>query len=540
MDAWRPEAASDQPTGPFRIAPLLDGCARLRRRLDALSGWRRAGLSAALGAAAATAFPPLFVLPLLVPAFTGWLWLIAGAGGLRAAATVGWWFGFGHFLVGLYWIAEALMVEPEKFAWLIPFAIGGIAAGLAAFPAVVAAVVAATRVRGIGRVLVLAAAWGLAEWVRGWLFTGFPWNLVGTVWVFAPAMIQSAALFGTYGLGLATVTAAAVPAVLGDGEAPVRGRLAWVAAAFAVLGLFAVGGAVRLALADDGRVPGVRLRLVQPNVLQRLKWRPDLRDRHLVRQVEMSRQPAAEPPTVVIWPETSAPFFLERDPRRLAFLAGAAPEGGLVIVGAPRTTAQPESRFRVWNSLQAVDASGRIVAAYDKFHLVPFGEYVPFAGLLPITKITDGRTDFSAGPGSVTLKLPGLPPVSPLICYEIIFPGQVARRDERPAWLLNLTNDSWFGASSGPHQHLAAARMRAVEEGLPVVRAANTGISAVIDAWGRTVAGLPLGQAGVVDSPLPTALSPTPYARYGNLPFFLLAGLLAAMGLGLSRRRPEA
>ncbi len=524
---------------------VWQACAGWRRRLADLGGWRRQGAAVLLGVLAAAALPPVHAVPLLVPAFAGWLWLIVASPGVGAAFAVGWWFGLGHFAVGLYWIANALLVEPETYGWLIPFAIGGIASGMALFPAAAAALVRALKGRGPGAVLLLAAAWVLGEWVRGWLFTGFPWNLIGTVWAAWPAMLQSAAVIGTHGLGLITVAVAALPAVAGEEALAPRRRLAALAAGLAALALLWIGGEARLALAGPAAtVEGVRLRLVQPDIPQQLKWVPELRDRHLVRQVEMSRRgpgdgPSAVAPTHVIWAETAVPFFLANDPQRRAFLARAVPEGGLLIVGAPRTTATPQPQFEVWNSLEALDGAGRIVGTYDKFHLVPFGEYVPLRGLIPFKKLTDGRTDFSAGRGLETLTLPGLPPVSPLICYEVIFPGAVARRDVRPQWLLNLTNDGWFGHSSGPYQHLAAARMRTVEEGLPLVRAANGGISAVIDAYGRTVASLGLGETGVLDAPLPVALSaPPPYARFGGLLVLVLGGAAAAAGGWISRRRP--
>jgi len=315
-------------------------CAGWRRRLGGLVGWRRRGCAALLGVLAAAALPPLHAVPLLVPAFAGWLWLIVASPGIGAAFAVGWWFGLGHFAVGLYWIANALLVEPETYGWLIPPAIGGIAAGMALFPAAAAALVRALKGAGPGAALLLAAAWTLGEWVRSWLLTGFPWNLIGTVWGAWPSMLQSAAVIGTYGLGLVTVAVAALPAMAGDDALPPRRRLAGLAAGIAVLALLWGGGEARLALAGPASmVEGVRLRLVQPNIPQQLKWRPELRDRHLVRQVEMSRRGpangrAAAPPTTVIWAETAVPFFLANDPERRNFLAQAVPEGGPLYTSA--------------------------------------------------------------------------------------------------------------------------------------------------------------------------------------------------------------
>jgi apolipoprotein N-acyltransferase len=290
----------------------------------------------------------------------------------------------------------------------------------------------------------------------------------------------------------------------------------------------------------------VRLRLVQPDIPQALKWAPAERERHLVKQIRLGTRPPApagteaRAPTHVIWSETAVPYFVANDPSLLAALGQMVRDGGALIVGAPRTTPQPATPFRLWNSLHAIDSRGRIVATYDKFHLVPFGEYVPFRRWLPIAKITHGETDFSSGPGPQTLAIPGLPPVSPLICYEAIFPGAVHEPGRRPGWLLNLTNDAWFGISSGPYQHFAAARLRAVEEGLPLVRVANNGISAIIDAYGRVRASLGLGREGVVDGDLPVPLAaPPPYGRYGDgmVLAVLLAVAFVAVAASARRRR---
>ncbi len=531
----------------MRSPPPLDGVppspgiwARAKVRVTGVSGWRRLALAAGLGLLATAALPPVHAVVLLVPAFIGLLWLIDGSGGWRSAFAAGWWFGFGHFAAGLYWIAHALLTDAAQFGWMVPFAVGGLAAVVAVFPGVVALLVRASGTRGAGRVLVLGAAWTALEWLRGWVFTGFPWNLVGTVWVVSEPMMQSAAVFGVYGISLLSVTVAAMPAVLADGAVVERRTLGAVAAAAAVLGIAWAGGAARLALAPGGEVAGVRLRLVQPAIDQTLKWRPKLRRAHVERQLNMSSAPPspaeAPPPTHVIWAETAVPFDLANEPRLLEALGAAVPAGGLLMAGAPRLTRREGASERIWNSLHAVDERGEIVATYDKFHLVPFGEYVPFRGLLNISRLVPGRMDFSPGPGLVTLRLPGLLPFSPLICYEAIFPGSVLDRKDRPAWLLNVTNDAWFGMSSGPYQHFAAARFRAVEEGLPLVRVANTGISAVVDAHGRTVARLGLGVIGVLDSPLPTALEgTTPYGLVGDWIVVMVLLAAAAGGVLLSR-----
>ncbi|MFQ5958256.1 MAG: apolipoprotein N-acyltransferase [Alphaproteobacteria bacterium] len=505
---------------------------RLKAWLVARAGWRRIVAAALLGATATAALPPLHLLPLFVVAFTGLVWLIDASRSYRAAFAIGWWFGFGHFVTGIYWFAHALMTEPERFAWLVAPAVLGISAALAVFPALA---VAAARLcpPGGARALGLALAWVAAEWLRGRAFTGFPWNLTGYGWTASDAMIQLAALTGIYGLSFVTVLAAALPATLAGRPAGVKG---WKPTAVAVALLAAVwlGGALRLAEAGGAVVDDVRLRLVQPNVSQPHKWRADLREALFARHLELTVSEGIEDVTHVIWPETAIPYFIAKDPARRRVIAAVTPRGGALISGALRTTAQPTSPPRIWNSVHAFDAAGEIVGTYDKFHLVPFGEYVPFRRVLSMAKITYGAVDFSAGPGPRTIEIPGLPPVGPLICYEIIFPHQVVARSERPEWLLNVTNDAWFGVSSGPYQHFASARVRAVEQGLPVVRAANTGISGVIDAYGRVRARLGLGRQGVVDSTLPAALDDlTPYARWGDLTLLVL---FAAGGLYFAGR----
>lgn len=521
------------------------GLDRLADRLAALTGWRRYAVAALCGGIATLALPPLYVFPALLPAFWGLFWLAQGARSARQAFATGWWFGFVHFVTSLYWITNALLVDAEKFGWLAPFAVSGLSLGFAIFPALAILACYVGRVRGwvVGAAapVLFAVAWTAVEWLRGNILTGFPWNLMATTWSFSPTMSQSVALFGAYGLSFVTILAAAAPALL-FGGAPGRARRSSkaVLAMIAPLIVCAAGGIARLALAPaqeaDPMVPGVRLRLVQANIDQRLKWEDSERVNTLRKYLALSSQPGPQPITHVIWPETALPYFLSTEPELLRVLSQVVPPGGLLLTGAVR--ADPSGIFppQVWNSVHAIDDRGQVVATYDKFHLVPFGEYVPLRNILPIDKITPGTSDFATGPGPITLTLPGLPPVGPLVCYEAIFPGGVtARGGERPQWLLNLTNDAWFGQSAGPHQHFASARLRALEEGLPMVRVANTGISAVIDPYGRVLASLALGHEGVLDAALPQALPATPFARFGKA--ILLVLLAAAVGAMAVLRR---
>lgn len=508
--------------------------ARLAAVVRDLRGWRRHGTATLLGAGAALALPPIHLVPALLVGLVGLVWLLDGARRWRGTFAAGWWFGLGWFAVGLHWIAHALLVDAARFGWMIPLAVGGLAAVLAAFTGL------GTLLAGFfwrpgrpSRILVLAGAWTLAEALRGWAFTGFPWNQPATVWMPWLAPLQTAAVIGALGLSALTVLALAAPAVLADAGAPRWRRGGTVALAVAALLVPAAWGQARLARLDPPSVEGMRLRLVQPNYTQAEKWDPARRDLNLLDQVEMSRAPGFQEITHVIWSETASVFALTTDVERRRLVAMAAPPGGLLLTGAPRVTPAGQDPFQVWNSLIAVTPTAGVAGVYDKHHLVPFGEYVPFRDVLPIDKITPGSADFTPGPGPRTLRLPRTPAVSPLICYEVIFPGQVVDRADRPAWMVNVTNDAWYGLSPGPFQHFASARLRAVEEGLPVVRVANTGISAVIDPLGRVTGRLDLGTRGVLDAALPEALPPTPFARLGTLaPLALALALLAAGVVG--------
>lgn len=526
-----------------RLCPMLT---TLAEALRALRGRRRVLTCLLLGAASALALPPFHLVPFLIPAFVGLLWILDGAGTAakpwRAGLWVGFWFGFGHALVGVHWIAEPLLVDAARTGWLVPFALPGLAAALAMFPAIVCGILVALPLRAssLARVCALAALWTLSEFARGYLFTGFPWNLLGYVWAGAPAMMQVTALTGVLGLGLLTILAAAMPALLG-GDDMTAGRRFFIAGLATIvlpLALWA-GGTARLAGADVSVVPDVRLRLVQANIAQKDKWDQRLRAAHLERHLMLSRTPADRPPTHVIWPETAVPFLLPNDTLARVRAAAAVPAGGRLITGSVRSAFHNNER-QLRNALVVVDAAADVSRVYDKSHLVPFGEYVPLRGVLPIDKIVPGQGDFVAGSGRRLMAIEGLPPVSPLICYEAIFAGRVTPQGARPGWLLNLTNDAWFGNFAGPRQHFAIATARAVEEGLPMVRAANTGISAVMDPYGRVIARMGIGAAGVLDSDLPAALPPTLFARWGEVIPVALAVvfLLCALVRGRGRKAP--
>ena len=520
---------------------------RIAQELGGMVGWRRYGLAFLLGVSAAGALPPIDLTPLLLVAFPGLLWLDEGSAGPAASFALGWAFGFGFFLAGLYWIAAALFVDPGTFWWLVPIAVLGLPAGFALYSglALAAADLAARRLRlpPAARVCAFAICWTASEWIRGHAFTGFPWNLIGYAWSGAfpgaLALLQSVAWIGIYGLSLVTVLAVSLLALVGTPllapVAPGRRQAPVIAAALLIL-VPAVAGAIRLEFRPPVETR-TWLRLVQPSIPERLKWNPIAARSNFDRLIALSREPAAHPLSAVLWPEAATPFLIGRDPRDRMAIAAVAPKGGYVITGALRANPPPDPAVMLWNSIEVVNGRGQILAHYDKAHLVPFGEYVPaaFRELLPIKKITAGMIDLSAGPGPQTIALPDLPAFAPLICYEAIFPGAVIDESRRPAWILNVTNDAWYGRSTGPYQHFAIARTRAVEEGLPLIRVANNGISGVVDPQGRVLARLDLDDIGYADVLLPKAGGRTLYARLGDVTVLVLL-LLTAIPVALRLR----
>jgi len=502
------------------------------------TGPRLAG-AAGLGALSALALAPFGAFPILWVTLPGLVWMLDGAvlaaGSRRrsvmAGAAVGWCFGLGYFLAGLWWIGAAFLVDGDQFAWLMPLAVLVLPAGLAVFWALGAGLAAVFWRRGWPRILVFAAAMAAAEWLRGHVLTGFPWNAFGYTLSPTPVMMQSAALVGIWGLTLAAFVIFAAPAALIND----RGRHRRAATIFflSTIGLFAahVGfGAVRLAGAGPMANSGPAVRIVQPSLDQSEKWQAENEDEIVDRYLALSRgssEPGEELAAgrLLVWPESAFPFVLGDRPDVLGRIAALLPPQATLITGAVRAEEPADGPLLAYNSVLVVDHAGTVVAAYDKVHLVPFGEYLPFRwifdffGIRQLIAIPEG---FSPGHDRLTLTVPGAPPFAPLICYEIVFPGQVVAPGLRPGWMLNLTNDTWFGDTPGPYQHFLQGRVRAVEEGLPLVRAANSGISAIVDAYGRISSELGVDRMGVVDGVIPPAAPSTPYARLGDWTFAIL------------------
>ncbi len=513
---------------------------RVARALAALTGWRRYGLAFVLGALAAIAFAPLYVLPVLAIGFTGLIWLLDGVPDSKRRFAVVWCFAWGHFIVCFYWIGYAFFVDAEQFGWLVPAPVLGLPAAMALYPAVTATIALRLAPGGARRILAFGLAWIAAEWLRGHVLTGFPWNETGYVWASSVPMMQTAAVVGVLGLSLITVVVAALPALLGAGGLHRGPAWRWVGGGAALLAVLWIGGTLRLPAAAAAVVPGIVLRLVQANNAQQPQLTADERAAHFERYLQLSSAPGADRITQWIWPESAVPYFVDRDFGALRVLQGLVRDRGLLLTGADRLTPPDQPELKAWVSLRAISSIG-IAATYDKHHLVPFGEYLPFRpllGVIGLRKLTSGTIDFSSGTSPTILHLAGLPPVRPLICYEDIFGDEVGDSGDRAAWLLNVSNDSWFGTSTGPYQHFAISRFRAVEQGLPLIRVTTTGTSAIVDPYGRVMQSLGLDQAGVIDGPLPQPLAPTPYARFGDL--LVVPMVMAALGLiALAKRDNE-
>lgn len=468
-----------------------------------------------LGGAGALAFAPLFILPIAPVALAGLVILLFTHPSGRAGFALAWAFGLGNFVVGLNWITESFRFADENLA---PFAIPaliGLSAFLAVFPGLAGLCTVLIARNRRGKIIAFPAFWTLAEFARGSLFTGFPWNLTGYVWGISDETMQIAAFVGPYGLSFITVAISSFPLLLIGDHARLgqSGLIVGASFVFGAASLWA-GGSLRLSEADVTFRQGFNIRLVQGNIPQDVKWDARAARSILDRYLSLSASPGVTAVTHIIWPETSLPYLFQDTPELLNSLTHPLPTNASLTLGATRASPDQAQSPAMLNSIIVINAQRGLMATYDKQRLVPFGEYMPLKAFLPIKKMTDGTIDYVAGQGARTLKLPGLPPAAPLICYEAVFPTGGTPRDNE--WLLNVTNDAWFGTSWGPYQHFLTARFRAVETGVPLIRVANTGISAVVDSYGRILQSLPLGLAGTIDTALPYPVAPTLFSRVGN------------------------
>ncbi len=489
------------------------------------------GLAILAGAGFVLALSPFSLLPFAFASFAILAVLLRHASP-RTALGLGYLFGLGQFVPGLFWITESFQVDADRFGWIAIPAVVGLAGVLSVFPAFACWIAVRATRYGLPAALSLASSWAAFEWLRGHVLTGFPWNLAAYALADWSLPAQSASLVGSYGLGFLLVLSASLA---GLSLVPEDRHLARQRIAGAAVILFAVAGfgAARLGLSDMPAERGTQIRIVQPNIAQSAKWDEAARNTNILRLLLLSAR--SGPFDLLLWPETAWPGFLEEDQAARAVISWLLPETSVLLTGSPERQAVDGWVYR--NSVLAIGPDGSVLTRYAKHHLVPFGEYVPWRNFLPFPRLIESLGDFTPGPGPRTLAIGPHPYVGVAICYEAIFPGHVVDDAIRPDWIFNATNDAWFGNSIGPWQHLASARMRAVEEGLPLVRAANTGISVVIDAYGRTHAMLGLGTAGIIDARLPRPLAPTLYARFGDWSAVVLI-LFAWAVAGFRRRIP--
>jgi apolipoprotein N-acyltransferase len=494
--------------------------------LRGVKPWQRCFLIFLGGALGALALPPVSIPFFFFAGFAVFAVLLPEARSFKAAFGYGWLYALGYHLAGLYWISASLFVDIERYLWVLPFSLLALPAWLALLFAAGTAAAHPLRQKPVSHALALACTLFLSEMLRSWLLTGFPWNLFGNIWSDNLFMLQAASLTGAYGLTLLTLLAAASFALLLRSMQPAHLLLATGFAA--ILSGMALWGAWRLETTPVSFYPDVRLRIVQANIAQSDRRTEAQRVDAVRRNMALSTGGAEKPVTHLLWPETAAPFFLAHDDEAREVLSRIVPPGGVLITGAP---GKEKGLPHYYNSLMVLDRAGSLTGIYDKSHLVPFGEYVPFRNILktvPVAADVIGSGDFIPGPGPRTLRASGFPSFAPMICYEAIFSHQIVDRKDPPDVLLQITNDAWFGNTSGPYQHFAMARMRAVEEGLPLLRAANSGISAVTDPLGRITAMLPLNARGTLDVDVPKPLkdtfgTTTLYSKIGYWPFLVTA-----------------
>jgi len=545
---------TNDPTAPSPLDAAVEapgtGTGGQDRRRSLTVRFGRIALALLAGAVAALAHPPFGILPGLI-GYPLLMLLSERSGDARGAFWMGWLAGFAYFFVGCWWVAEAFMVDPSQ-AWMAPFAASLLPAGLGLFWGGATALYRRFAPPGVTRVLVFAALFGLFEWLRGHVLTGFPWNPAGATWSAGSAGSQFASVAGVYGLGIVTVAGICGLAPLAA-PGPREARVGAAFVGLATLGSLLVFGAVRLAHA---RVvdTGVLVRIVQADVSQKAKWTPEAYQGIVDRYVNLTGRIGPALPDIVVWPEGALPagagtVLGEGSPDAIAISRALSP-GQTLLMGLARAQAGngPGRADVYYNSLFALHDDGgpglRVVALYDKYRLVPFGEFLPLGslmGAIGLRSLVHMPEDFSPGPRPAPIRLPDAPTVQPLICYESLFPGFTPGGADRPGWIVNVSNDAWFGRTSGPLQHLNLASFRAIETGLPVVRATPTGVSAMIDPWGRVIEGRRLepGESGVIDVRLPEPTAATLYGRTGDLLFWLMVfgGIASAAPRAWAQRR---
>ena len=470
-----------------------------------------------LGWISVYALPPFYIFPILFLSFSGLFLLLTKTADTPGKAwKLGYFFGFGHFAFGLSWIGNALLLDIATLGWLYPLCLlaGGAFFGLfTAVPLWLSFYFSSLT----AKILAFAGFWGISEWLRSFILTGFPWNLLGSVFAFSDTMLQTASIWGTYGLSVITILISSFPALYLC--TPQKKKLL-PAIGVPILLFFILSGFGLLRLQNASVQPGkTAIRIVQPSIPQKMKWDSKALEENLQKYIDLSRSPGLDKIDFVVWGETAVPFPLDIDTAHRRAVTRAIPDNGYLITGAVRYEESPDGRYIPYNSMFIIDKSGTISAGYDKSHLVPFGEYIPLRQYLPdwIRPVTNTIADFHPGSGPQNIKIGAHPQLNVTICYEIIFPHQIVNLQKKPSWMVNLTNDGWYGDSMGPYQHLTATRLRAVEEGITIIRAANSGISAAISPYGQIISEIPLNIPDFTDLYLPqTAYVFTFYNKYGN------------------------
>ena len=523
----------------------------LAGKIILLWGWKRAALAFFSGAFAVLALPPFDFFAAAFVSFVLLVWLIEGAVAapnagffrrLLPAMKIGWWFGFGYFFAGLWWLGNALLVEAQDFAWAIPLAVILLPAGLALFYALAAGLARIIWTEGVGAIAALAFGFGVTEWLRGFIFTGFPWNPIGHTAMPTPLLMQTASIFGVEGVNALAVFFFALPAVLGLGRHRKRAVFFLALLAVAHIGY----GYVRLHGAAEDKNEGLLVRLVQPSIAQSEKWDNAARDKIFAKLLELSATKPAEgvkQPDVIIWPETAIPFLMNERPDAYSAIAAMLQPGQTLLAGAVRQEGDREAgeEVRYYNSLLVIGEDGELISASDKRHLVPFGEYLPMQDVLSslgLSQVVNMPGGFTPGGKRRNIVLSNGVKLNPLICYEGIFPREIVASDGRADAMVNITNDAWYGNTPGPYQHLRFTQLRSVEQGMPLLRVANNGITASVDSYGRIIEDLKLNAIATLDIRVPPVLQPTIYVLYGRIVFsFILLALVAIAGLTIGRTR---
>lgn len=485
-----------------------------------------------LGAISVCALPPYYIFPILFFSLSAFLFLLIKANKPKTAFAIGYWFGFGFFAVGLSWVGNALLIDAKAFGWLYPITL--IAAGgfFGLFTAVPAWLTFYFK-NAYAKFFAFSALWVLSEWIRSFILTGFPWNLLGSVLAFSPQTLQLASVIGTYGLSLLVLMICTAPALVIN----YHNKKSLIFSSITIIALsmlICVFGSWRLKHLPEEQDSNLTIRMVQPSIPQSMKWDYASLNDNFNDYIRLSKSEGLENVDFVIWGETASPFPLDMEPNYLNLITEAIPEKGYLITGLVRYEFDQKGNYQPLNSMFIINKDGKIVDYYDKFHLVPFGEYIPLRSFLPswVRPITNTIANFKAGNGPKTFSLDSYPNFGALICYEVIFPAQIVNKHNRPNFIVNITNDGWYGISAGPYQHLVTAQLRAIEEGVAVIRVANSGISAAISKTGIIIASLPLNQVGYLDVKLPKNLNTTTvYGKFGNLvPLILsLANIIIAL-----------